>query len=435
MTEEIDVVDVVVVGAGLSGLVAARELRRTDRDVVVLEAADRCGGRSLAVTSSLGSRLDLGGQWIGADHHRLIALADELGATRYAMHTGPVPTLVDGPRRVRLASPRVLIAGAALGVLDLLRRTRGGAGRDTTTVADWLRRVPGRGRRLLEVLALVSWTADLDRISVRTMTSLIRGQGGLGHMLSTKGGAQEALIVEGAGSLVECLTEELGTTVRTGTPVTAILRDDDGVVVRTAAGELRARRVIVSVPPPMARHIRHEPPLPEARHALERESFLGTVYKAIAVYPAPFWRSTASGELIMLDHPGCAVFDTTAPGGPGHLCFLAGGPAARALDELAPDERRTALLARVAAHLGPEVLAPADWHEKSWHLDEWAGGGYIALPEAGARSGTVPMACDPVGRVHWAGAETAKDHPGYLDGAIESGQRAAREVLAALAVG
>lgn len=426
-------VDVVVVGAGLSGLVAARELRRDGAAILVLEAADRCGGRAMSETSALGSRLDLGGQWIGKGHDRLAALVDELGATRFEMHTGSMPRVVDGSRPVSLLSPSMLLAVGSLLALDANRRVRLPDAWRTTSVAEWLRWVPGGARRLLEVTALISWTADLDRVSVFTMMSMIRNQGGLVKMLSTKGGAQDSLIVEGVGFLVDRIAAELGDAVHTNAAVTAVVRDERGVVVRTAGDEVRARRVIVAVPPPMAARITHEPELPPARRELERDTFMGSVYKAIAVYREPFWRKSSSAELVFLDRPGCAVFDSSAPGGPGHLCLLIGGPEARTLDALDPDARRTMLLARIAAHLGPDVMTPASWHEKAWHLDPHAGGGYTAMPVVGASPGTLPMSAEPIGRLHWAGSETAAEHPGYLDGAIEAGKRAAREVAEALA--
>ena len=160
---------------------------------------------------------------------------------------------------------------------------------------------------------------------------------------------------------------------------------------------------------------------------------MGSVYKAIAVYHRPFWRDGAGGEFLLLDSPASAVFDTTAPGGPGHLCLLVGGPAARSLDGMSVDQRRTALLGPLVPHIGEEVLTPVSWHEKSWHRDEYVRGGYVALPIAGATDwagGTAPST--PTGVLHWAGTETAQDHPGYVDGAIESGDRVAREVAAAL---
>lgn len=422
---------VVVVGAGLSGLIAARELRRNSIDVIVLESAERPGGRALVETTVLGSRLDLGGQWIGHDHHRLAALADEMGRSRYVMHSPPTPGIVAQGRRVRLWSPTVLVAAVSLVVFSLIRGFRRSTGSPTISVQDWLNRVPGRrARRLLEVTALVSWTADLDRVSIGTALSMVKRQGGLVTMLSSKGGAQDSLIVEGAGSLVERLADELGDVVHLNRPVTTIVRDDDGVTVQTPTGDVRASAVIVTVPPPMAKRIRHEPDLPPARCELERGTFMGTVYKAIAVYPQPFWRETSSAEILVLDDPGFGVFDSSAPGGPGHLCVLAGGPDARALDALDPDARRAAILGPIAAQLGTGVLEPSGWHEKSWHLDSHAGGGYLALPEVGTEASHVPFAAESIGRVHWAGTETAHDHPGYLDGAIESGERAAGEVAA-----
>jgi len=424
---------VAVVGAGLSGLRAAWELHRRGVDVAVLESADRIGGRSMAETSVLGSRLDLGGQWIGHDHHRVKALASELGLVEFDMHTQSLPTVVDGERRVSPASPSVLMAGLVLAGVAAISRTGTPERLNDSAIDVWLRRVPGRRtRRLLELTALTSWTADLDRISVHAIGRMIHTQGGLKEILSTTGGAQESLIAEGVGSLAERLAAELGSRVRTGHRVDSIAHGVGGVTVASAAGELAVEKVIVSPPAPIAARIRFDPPLPPERVALGRHTYMGTVYKAIAVYERPFWRERGGGELVVLGGPGSAVFDSTPPDGPGHLCFLVGGPGARELDELDAAGRRRALLGPLAHHIGAEVLEPAGWHEKSWHLDEHAGGGYVAMPMPGTTDGFWPHPCEPVGNVHWAGAETASDHPGYLDGALEAGERAAREVFQGL---
>lgn len=422
--------DVIVIGAGLSGLIAARDLHRAGVDVLVLEAADRIGGRAMSVTTTLGSRVDLGGQWVGHDHHRLVALADELGTTRYPMHTGTLPTIIDGPRRVAPTAPAVLLAFAALAGLGALSLTP--AGSNTVTLDRLVRRIPnGTARRLLDLVAAISWTADPDQISMRLATSMIRRQGGLQTMLATRGGAQDSLIVEGVGTLIDRLAAGLGSRVRTGVRVGAIARDDDGVTVQTRTGSLRAAKAIVTTAPAMPRPITHDPVLPD-RVALQQNTFMGSVYKAIAVYEQPFWRSGRGGEFLVLDAPGRAVFDTTAPDGPGHLCVLVGGQAAHTLDHLDAEARRQTILAPLAGHLGRQVLEPVDWHDKSWHLDDCVGGGYMALPAPGTVEGFLPLPPEPVGHLHWAGTETAREHPGYLDGAIESGARAAREVITAL---
>lgn len=420
---------VVVVGAGVSGLTAARELHRRGIDVVVLEAADRLGGRTMSETTALGSTVDLGGQWIGHGHHRLTALADELGLTRYRMHTGPMPGLIDRSRRLSAASPSVLAAAAALAGVEVLSRTGVPQRWNDITVESWLRRVPGRAaRRLLEVIAAVSWTADLDRHSVYAAARMIRQQGGVLTMLSTKGGAQDSLLVEGMRGLVAGLATDLDSRIRLGHRVISISRDDCGVTVQTTAGAVRASKVIVTVPAPVAASINYDPPLPPERAQLADHTYMGSVYKAIAVYDDPFWRRRRGGELIVLDGPGSGVFDTSPPDGPGHLCVLIGGPAARELDGLSADARQKTVLEPLIGHIGPEVLDPVGWHEKSWHTDQYAGGGYMALPIAGTLDGLLPWPFEPVGDIHWAGTETASDHAGYIEGAIESGVRVAREV-------
>ncbi|WP_043660954.1 flavin monoamine oxidase family protein [Nocardia thailandica] len=421
--------DVVVVGAGMSGLVAARALHRRGVDVLVLESAGRPGGRMLAETTALGSRVDLGGQWIGAGHHRFAALAAECGATVFPMRTPKRPAMLDGDRAISQVGPTALTALAVLAVWEIAARTGAPLGRDHT-VADWVRRVPGaRARRLLEVVVGIATTADTDRLSMGTFLDAVRFQGGLPTMLTTAGGAQDSLVAEGAGSLIEHLAAGLAGRVRYDSRVTALRRDDTGVTVYSAAGTVRAGRVVVTVPPPVAAAIEHEPPLPGSRIRLQDDTSMGSVYKAIAVYDRPFWRERAHAELLSTD-TGAAVFDTSPPDGPGHLCLLVAGPDARALDALDPAARRALLLGPPAGRLGRGVLDPRDWHEKAWHRDEHAGGGYTAFPRPGYAPG-LPFPAEPLGRLHWAGTETASAHAGYIEGAIEAGERTAREVLAA----
>lgn len=431
---------VVVVGAGMSGLVAARQLVRAGLEVVVVEAADRVGGRMLTRTSALGSRLDLGGQWIGACHRRFTDLADELGTTRLQMHTPKTPGIVDRAGQVLpIASPTVLAAGAAVLAAESAARLPFPT---TGTVRSAIDRVPSAGaRRLLEVLIEVATTGDPNRLSLPGLLDVIAALGGLTSMLRTRGGAQDSLIAEGAGELVERLTAALvrehPERLRLDTRVTAI--DDRGpeVTVETTAGPLHARRVVVTVPPPMLDGVAFSPPLPAEQQAAIEATSMGSVYKAIAVYPTPFWReepslSSGHAEFVLLDEPGVATFDSSPPDGPGHLCLLVGGPDARSLDHLTPMERRDLLLGRLAAHLGDQVTAPADWHEKSWHLDAFAGGGYTTLPEPGSRAGHVPLPHTPAGRIHWAGTERASTKPGCIEGAIAAGERAADEVISSL---
>ncbi|WP_337588400.1 flavin monoamine oxidase family protein [Nocardia nova] len=423
-----------MIGAGMAGLVAARELNRQGVDVVVLEASSRPGGRVLAETTTLGSRVDLGGQWIGHGHHRFESLAAELGTTVFPMHTPKRPAIVDGVAAVRNASGTGAVANGTLLVWEVLSRLGMPRTWKTQSVQSWLRRVPNRrARRLLEVLVSVSTTADLDRFSMHAFLDMVRYQGGLTTMLSTAGGAQESIVAEGAGTLAERLATELDGRIVFDSAVTALHRDDTGVTIHSATGTYRAAEVIVTVPPPTASGIEHHPALPAERICLQDNTYMGSVYKAIAVYDRPFWREHGDAELITLTEPAMAVFDTSPPQGPGHLCVLIAGPEARDLDDLSESARRSAILTPLAARLGSRILEPRGWHEKAWHRDRHVGGGYLALPTIGHEEGHVPMTAQPIGHIHWAGTETAGEHAGYIEGAIESGERVAHEIRSALA--
>ncbi|BDD80418.1 monoamine oxidase [Tsukamurella pulmonis] len=415
-------------GAGVAGLVAADELRRRGVDVVILEAADRVGGRTLVETTALGSTVDLGGQWLGAGHHRFEDLARELGLTPFRMHSPATPAVLDGPSTLGRAAAPVLAAGLALATLELASRLPT-ARWNTVPLNRWIDRVPSaRARRLLGAIVAATCCSGTDEISVTAFLALARYQRGLATMMRTTDGAQDSLLVEGAGTIAVRLAERLGARVHLGCPVTAIESEPDGVTVVTPAGTIAAARVIVTTPPPVSGRIRFAPALPEGRVSLQQNTSMGVVYKALAVYEEPFWRDRGDAEAIDLGEPTCAVFDSSPPDGPGHLTLLVGGPDARRFVALSAEARRDLLLGRLATRLGPAVRSPASWHEKDWCQEPFIGGGYAALPAIGTREGFYPVQHASTGRIHWAGTETAAEHAGYIEGAIESAHRVVAEV-------
>ena len=252
--------------------------------------------------------------------------------------------------------------------------------------------------------------------------------------LQTQGGAQDSLVVESMGIVTSMLANELAGKLFTDMPITSVSQSHgDEVSVRTASGEqFHARKVIITVPPPMLKSITFDPPMPPERIVLQENTRMGVVYKAIAVFEQPFWREGLGGEFLVLDDPACGVFDSSSPGGPGHLCFLVAGTPARQLDTLDSSVRRDLLLSRLVPLLGHRVSQPVHWHEKAWHLDEFCGGGYLAYGIVGTSEGLLPMPHKPIKNLHWAGTETAQEHPGYLEGAVQSGERAAYEVAGTL---
>lgn len=443
--------DVVVVGAGYSGLAAARATARAGADVQVLEARERVGGRVHTVTHG-DLRIDEGGMWIGPTHTRTAALATEYGCRTYPTHAAGDTVMVrDGRARrftgVRLPLPpheAALVALAMVRIERLSARVDPGRpwsgtrarAQDGRTLASALRAwapLP-RPRRVLAAALTTMLCAEPGELSLRGALATLRSGGGIEAMMSVEGGAQQDLFVDGADGIARAVAAELGDRVRLGTTVLWISRDADGVRVGAADGTVhRARTAVVALPPPLAGRIAYDPPLPADRDQLTQRMPMGSVLKAHAVYPEPFWRAEGlSGEVLDVDAPACAAFDVGGPDGPGRVAVLVCGAAAREVAARPAGERRRYVVERLVRAFGPRAATPLAVHDRCWADEPYSLGGYAATLPPGVLTAFGPALRRPVGPLHWAGTETADEHAGYIEGAVRSGERAAAEVLAAL---
>jgi monoamine oxidase len=445
--------DVAIVGAGLAGLVAARDLRAAGASAVVLEARERVGGRLLNESLGDGVVVEVGGQWIGPTQDRIAVLAAEVGVETFPTHDKGANVIEwrGSLRRYSGTIPRI----NPLVLLDVLRVQRRlnrmaaqvplerpwdapkAAAWDAQTAHTWLRRnLPTRaGRELLQLGVEAVWAAQPEDVSLLHVLFYIHSAGRLERLLDTGGGAQQDRFVGGSQLVPLRLAERLGEDVVHGAPVRRIEHGADGVTLH-ADGDttLRARRAIVAIAPTLAGRLVYDPPLSGQRDQLTQRMPLGTVAKCMAVYDEPFWRADGlSGQGTSDTGPVKLTFDNSPPGGrPGVLLGFLEGRQARAAGLLSPADRRAAVIGCFTRLFGPRAAKPQRYVERLWAEEEFSRGCYGCHLPTGAWTGYGEALRAPVGPLHWAGAEVAEVWSGYMDGAVRSGESAAREVLAAL---
>jgi monoamine oxidase len=442
-------VEVVVVGAGFAGLTAARMLDEAGRSVVVLEARERVGGRTCTETHH-GTWIDLGGQWIGPGQDRIVALVAELGFGTYPQPEQGDDLMLDDGAAQRV--PNVAsafthdelvayleLAGALEAIaeqvpLDAPWRAPEAAAWDATTLRDWVRArgVPPRVADLFEVGVQAVFAASTAQLSLLHAAHYVHSAGGWSKLTDSEGGAQQDRVEGGVQPVAERLAGLLPEgALRLSSPVGRIAQDVGGVVVEANGTLVRAERAVVALPPTLAGRIDYEPPLPAQRDQLVQHMPQGSVIKFHVLYDTPWWRSEGlSGTILCPGEPIGVTFDCTPPDGtPGLITGFFEGPAAVAAGGRTTDERRDTVLDVLARTLGERARDVLGYIDRDWSAEPFTRGCYGAHLPPGAWTVYGPALREPVGRIHWAGTETAERWTGYIDGAIDSGQRVAAEVL------
>ena len=465
---------VVVVGAGLAGLSAARKLVEAGvGSVLVLEARDRVGGRTFTQTVA-GVPFDVGGQWIktqagvyGFAQERITALAKSLGIETFrSYYQGENVYYRDGERtRYDPAAAQELppdqsfpeVAAAIVQADSLATGTSAGAGTPKTgpgvstdapwgssragefdgqTVETWKQAnlASKRAKDLLDLGVVAIMACEPRDVSLLWFLFYIASADSLENLISTPQGAQESRFVGGAQQVSARMASALGKRVIRRSPVRRIVQGRRGVRVESDRATVSTQRVILAIPPALAGEIDYRPQLPGNRAQLTQRFPMGSVIKCQAMYDRPFWRDEGlTGWAISDQGPVRLTFDNSPPSGsPGVLLGFVEGQDARHLTDLSAGERRAGVLDSFARYFGERARSPVEYVEHNWLEERWSRGCYVGFTPPGVLTGYGPTLRTPVGRLHWAGTETATRWAGYMDGALQSGERAATEVLESL---
>lgn len=455
-------VDVAVVGAGFAGLTAARQLVRDGRSVCVLEARDRVGGRVWNLDIGNKEESERGGTFVGPTQDRVIALADTFGIGRFNTYDeGQNIYYVDGARSLfsdtlptgaAPLSPGILAdLATVIPALDDMAATvppdapwkaaRAGEW-DGQTFETWLNNnsTSPEFRRLAATACRPIFGGEPREISLLFVLFYIASSGDEKNVgtfernFNTRGGAQMQRFIGGSQQIAHELHKRLGRRVVLKSPVSKILQSRRGVRVESKRLIVKAKQVIVAIPPVLSGQIHYSPDLPAERHALVNRFPQGTLLKAGVIYPTPFWRGQGlTGQALSLNGPINATFDDSPPdGSPGVVFGFIGGDDARAFRKMPLSARRAAVVNNMVQFFGSQAASPVRYFETDWPGERWSRGGPVGI----LGPGTLTMYGDairkPVNRIHWAGTETSAYWNGYMDGAVRSGERAASEVIGAL---
>lgn len=446
-------VDVCVIGAGFAGLCAALTLKKAGKSVALLEARNRVGGRVLSIPLKEGGWIDEGGQWLGPTQDRFYEYVREMECTTY-----PSPNIgkavvfgIKEPKYYYVGDdwssiPGIEIVEEVRSKLQSLADTINPEAPwehpqskewDGITFSQWLQGQVSNKEAILYIKNDMSYAcANAEEISLLSFLTLLKSCGNFGALNNFQGGAQQDRIIGGAQTVAKKIAEHLQENIHLQQPVHKIQWSDNKAIVQAATMTITAKRVIFAAPPTLIGGIEYEPGLPAPRTQTTQHWPQGVVMKIAMVYDKPWWRDHGYSGL-SLDYSSYVseTADSSAPPEHSPLGVLTGFVYTSKMIEisrLSSADRKKIVLEEMAKRFGREALTPLHYIEMNWSAQNWTRGCYGGYFGPGALSILKSALRAPVGPLHWAGTETSSKWPTFIEGAICSGERAAKEVIRSL---
>uniref|UniRef100_A0A8C2JGY3 Amine oxidase n=1 Tax=Cyprinus carpio TaxID=7962 RepID=A0A8C2JGY3_CYPCA len=395
---------------------AAKLLVESGLNPVLLEARNRVGGRTYTVQNKETKWVDLGGAYIGPTQNRILRIAKQYGVKTYKVNEEESLVHYVKGKSYAFKGPFPPVWNP-LAYLDYnnLWRTMDKMGMEIPKEAPW--RAPHAeewdkmtmhqlfdqicwtraAHRFATLFVNVNVTSEPHEVSALWFLWYIKQCGGTMRIFSTTNGGQERKFAGGASQISEAMAKELGDRVKLGRAVYGIDQTGDLVEVKTVNEEIyKAKYVILAIPPGLNLKIHFNPELPPLRNQLIHRVPMGSVIKCMVYYKENFWRKKGyCGSMVIEEEEA---------------------PISLTLDDTKPDGS----------------VPPVHYEEKNWCEEEYSGGCYTACFPPGIMTQYGRVLREPVGRLYFAGTETATEWSGYMEGAVQAGERASREILCAM---
>ncbi|CDS82028.1 related to Monoamine oxidase A [flavin-containing] [Sporisorium scitamineum] len=457
-------IDVVVIGAGLSGLIAADELSRAGLGVKVLEASDRVGGRTLDIRLDDGNVVEMGGQWIGPGQDQILQLIEELGLETHNTYDQGLSIYRSTDGQVK--QYKEMIPCGILPSLDLLMATRkinslsksvpaktpcqakNARYWDERSIGCWIDDAmwTSEAKQLFRMAIKAVYAEDSESISFLDLLATVAGAGGdIEQVLSD---AQTTRIVQGPQAISERLAARLPEGVlELNSKVLNVHKADQDTapgqqavyeVSTTEGQQYKAPVVIITPPRPLICQMDFQPPLPSGLIQYYRRQPMGSAIKFNVVYSSPFWRDAGlNGAMINADgmSPVQMTYDNS-PADARHgviVAFVLGNNSRRFLHEYPEaDSRKQVVLDFLTTLFGEEARNATQVLEMNWTLAPYATGGYGSFNPPGVLTSFEEDERDEmskIGNLYFAGDATSEIWQGYMEGALLSGRRVATRII------
>ncbi|KAL2206903.1 monoamine oxidase [Sarocladium strictum] len=434
-----------------AGLSAARVLKEHKKNILVLEARDRIGGRCWTKHYDDGSYEDYGGMFLGFQQENMHRLAAELKIPVY-------PVNLDGKCVLRFRgvtkayNSKMLPPIPILALLDaslLIKRferlserinleepwkSRDAERIDNITLDEWLRSKAWTktGLNIARLPFELILGFGLSQVSLLHAAWFCKSGTSLTVLSTIENGAQMEMTAGGGQAIADGINHNLGNIVRLSEPLLSVDQSNSYAVrVQTSKGTYEASHIIMAVPPQAILGISFTPSLPAEKLKLGQNMPMGQYWKVLAKYSRPFWRQDGlRGEAINMDGFLSWVSDVSPMDScHGLLVGLFGGRKAITFLGMSEEERQETILQELVACFGNKAALPDRLSIHSMMYEEWLNGCPVAVPSPGTWTSLGPWLRKPCGRIHWAGTETSTRWSGYMEGAVISGIRAAKEVI------
>ena len=446
----LNMLDVIIIGAGFSGIAAARKLRQAKKSFIVLEARDRIGGR--VYTKSLADDLyvDLGGQWIGPNQTRMYELCKEYGV-EYFETFDEGSNIIDLNEKIKTYKgiiPKMDIL--SLLNLDWVLRKLERMAKSIPLQSPWSHTKARlydqtsmdaflvkncHTQACLSVMRIAAQTifaANLESLSLLHTLFYIKSGTNLNTLINVKNGAQQHRLVGGMQPLLEKMAGPFQEQILLEHAVTEINQSESEVSVNGKDFSFTTKKVIIAIPPPLVSKIIFQPPLSKEKTMAISHIKMGKVGKCFAIYEKPFWRTDGFSAQILADSssPFQAMYDSS-PKEADYGIMMAFTISDRA-DEFFKKElpkRQEIMTSFLVRYFGKKAANPIQYLDYTMTDEKWSGGCYAEIYPMGTWTNFKNAYSKPEKNLVWAGTETSDVWFGYIEGAVRPGEKAFLTIL------